>query len=518
MAKTPSEKLYRLIRALTPAEKRYFRLFLRSKPERASKYLQLFDAMAAMAAFDEEALKTKIYKNQPLESRKYSELKAYLYELVLKSLQSFDEHQSVEYRLNHYLQSVSVLFKRGHYDDCRELLYKAAKIARQYECFSHHLEIIRWEKHLAYTRMDVDFLHKKLEQIQCEEDRVLNQSRNMAEYRKAFFQAYATLKREAQHRGESRQARLQRLVQQDAFSDPDLALSYKARVLYYRTLNLYHYAALESDQFYETGKKLIELLESHPHFLKENLSDYIAALSNFILSCGLLQKYDEVRQCLEKLRVLVPITQDDRRKIHRQYFSNKFVLCIFTGEFEEARSEMARCQAEAAGFDPHDYETASFFFQYCCICFGCADYSGALDYLNEWLNQPRTVAREDLQSLARILSLILHFELHNMALLESLLRSTTRFLQKKNRLYDLERRFMHFMSELVRAPSAREQQNAFRKMKADLLGLGAQHDAQVLLQTLDLSAWIESKISGKTFAAIVRERWQREQGIRPQNK
>ena len=42
MAKTPSDKLYRLIRALTPAEKRYFRLRMRAE----SKYLQLFEVMA----------------------------------------------------------------------------------------------------------------------------------------------------------------------------------------------------------------------------------------------------------------------------------------------------------------------------------------------------------------------------------------------------------------------------------------------------------------------------------------
>ncbi len=507
MAKTPSEKLYRLIRSLTPAEKRYFRLFVRGKAERDSKYLMLFDLMAGMESFDDTVCCNKIYKNQPVESRKYSELKAYLYDLVLKSLQSYDEQSSIEYKLNHLLQSVSVLFKRGFYDDCRELLYKATKIATQYECFTHLLEIIRWEKHIAYTRMDVDFLHKQFDQLQFAETRALDQLRNNAAYRKLFFQVYTTIKREALHRGEERMARLQNLVRHELLSDPDKALSYKARVLYYRTLNLYYYAALEPEQFYESGKKMIELLESQPHFLRENLADYIAALSNFILSSGLLGRYEEVRATLEKLRILTPITEDDRRKIHRQYYTNKFVLCIFTGAFEEGRLEMDRCQAEAGQFDPHDYETASFYFQYCCICFGCGDFSGALDHLNQWLNQPRTVEREDLQSLARILSLILHFEMGNSVLLESLLRSATRFLQKKNRLYDLERRFFHFMSELMRAPSARDQQRAFQKMKEDLNELSTLPDARALLQTFDLVAWLEGKISGCSFAEAVQTKW-----------
>ncbi|MBK9336583.1 MAG: hypothetical protein IPM98_08310 [Lewinellaceae bacterium] len=508
MSKTPSDKLYRLVRGLTPVEKRYFHLFVGGKAERTSKYVQLFDAISEMNMFDDEVLRRKIYPGNPVESRKYSELKAYLYDLVLKSLQAFDEPHAVEFRLNHQMQSVAVLFKRGHYDACQDLLRKAAKTARQYECFAHLLDIVRWEKHLAYTRMDVDFLHKQFDQLQYTEKQAMEQLRNVAQYRNLFFQVYTTIKRDALHRGEERMDRLQRIVQQDLLRNPEQALSHTARVLYYRTLNLYYYAASDREMFYDTGLSLIALLESQPHFLKENLADYIAALSNFILSCGLLERYDEVRAALNKLRKMKPLTEDDRLKIHRQYYTNKFVLCIFTGAFEEARREMARCQAEAGQMNPHDYETASFFFQYCCICFGCGDYGGAIGYLNEWLNQPRTVEREDLQSLARILALIIHFEMGNTILLESLLRAATRFLQKKNRLYDLERRFLQFMSELLHAPAELERQRAFSNMRDDLAQLATWAGARTLLQTFDLDAWLDARIKHRTFAESVRYKWE----------
>ena len=48
MPKTPSDKLFRLVNSLSPAEKRYFRIFIRGKTERDSKYLQLFDAIATL--------------------------------------------------------------------------------------------------------------------------------------------------------------------------------------------------------------------------------------------------------------------------------------------------------------------------------------------------------------------------------------------------------------------------------------------------------------------------------------
>lgn len=512
MSKTPSDRLHRLIRSLTPGEKRYFRIFVKGKPGVDTKYIQLFEAMAAVDGFEEEAWKQKIYISQEAESKKYSVLKAYLYELVLKCLQHFDESHSTHQRLSHLMHSVAVLFKRGLYADCRELLAKALKLARQYEHFAHQIEIVRWEKQLAYTQMDIDFLHKNLERLHDEEARAMELQRNASQYRRAFFSAYATIKKDPLQRGPDRLERLRQLVGQDIFSNPDAALSHTARVLYYRTLSLYYHTALEQEKFYETGKTLIALQESQAHFLRENLSDYIAALSNQTLACGLLRRYDEVRESLQKLRDLQPLTEDDRRKIHRQYFSTFFALCTYTGEFEEARREMTRCLEEAKQFDPHDYETGSFYLQFVPISIGCGNYDEALDYLNHWLAQRRTVEREDLQSLARILSLILHFELGNFLLLDSLLRTAARFLKRRNRLHELERRFMHGISEAIKLPDVKGRRAVFAKAKNDLQLKSEEPEAKALLQTFDLLAWLEAKSRGQKFADVVREKYRKEFG------
>ncbi len=514
MAKPPSDKLYRLIRSLKPAEKRYFQVFV-GNAYAHSKYAQLFDAIADMEHFDEDALRQKVYPNEPQQSHKYSELKAYLFELVLKSLQAFDEERSVEFRLNYLLQSTSVLYRRGHFAACQDCLHKAEKLAQRYEAFAHQLDIIRWEKHLAYAQMDVDLLYKQFGSLLTRERTVAAQFAEVMEYRNLFFQAYLLVKREALLRDSRGQEQLRALRAHPLLRDSARPSSHTAQVLYYRTLNLCHYAAAEREAFYESGSKLVALLESKPHFLRENQADYIAALSNLILSCGLLGRYDEVKKHLVKLKTIRPLTHDDMLKIHRQYYTNTFALCIYTGAFEEARREMERCQQEAALLALHEYETVSFYFQYCCICFGCADYDAALTYLNAWYNQPRTLEREDLQSLGRILAMMLHFEMGNMLLLESLLRSTAQQLRRKKRLYELERRFFHGISELLSAPNSTTQRAIFQKMQRAIHHLAAQPEAYALLQTFDVGAWVEAKVRGCAFAQVVREKWQRQQNTRP---
>jgi len=89
MPKTPSIKLYNLIKSLSGPEKRYFKIFVGTRNQKNNKYLLLFDGIDAQEAFNEEALKLKVYGTSDIQSRKYSELKAYLYDLILRSLQAY---------------------------------------------------------------------------------------------------------------------------------------------------------------------------------------------------------------------------------------------------------------------------------------------------------------------------------------------------------------------------------------------------------------------------------------------
>jgi len=76
MPKTPSNKLFNLVKSLSGSEKRYFNIYANNKwGDRQNKYLKLFTAIDQQKEFDEEALKREIYKDEKFESRKYSELK-----------------------------------------------------------------------------------------------------------------------------------------------------------------------------------------------------------------------------------------------------------------------------------------------------------------------------------------------------------------------------------------------------------------------------------------------------------
>ncbi len=508
MPKTPSIKLFNLIKSLSGSEKRYFKLLTTTnKTDKTSKYILLFDAIDQQEVFDDEKLKEIIYANEEIYSRKYSELKAYLYDLILKSLHGYDEKSSVDFKIKGLLYSVRVLYKRSHYEDCKEILLKAKKLAYIYESFANILEVLNWEKQIAYAQMDIIFLDSDMDRIDEEEKRCLEQLKNLSGYKNVFYKVLVNIRKNALLRSEEQIELLNKIIDHPLLKSVDFALSHKAKLFYHRTYSLYYYAVLDHEKFYASCKLVLEEMESKPKLLKEDVSEYISALSNFTLSCGLLEKYEEVRKNLDKFLKIKTNTLDDELKIHMEYYSKSFSLSIFTGEFDEGLKVLEKHLAGLKNFGEGSFQKGRFYFQYFYIYFGIGDYDKALDYLNLWLSLPRSIERQDLQSLARILNLIVHFEMGNTILLEYLFRSTYRFLRKRNRMYDFERRVLTFIKDSNKIRSPRELREAFAKLKNDFEELSKIPSEKVMFQYFDFIAWLESKTTNEPFSSVVKRRY-----------
>jgi hypothetical protein len=505
MSKSPSDNLYRLIKSLSASEKRYFKVATKGTELKEPLYLALFDLMDGAIQFDDAVFQRKLYGKLPAaDSKKYTVLKAYLYELVLRSLQSYDDKNSVIYQINGLLQSVAVLFKRGLYGDCEPLLLKAERIATRYECFSYLLEIMDWRKQLAYTRADIDYLNKELQHIHQKEQDTLALQTDMLTSKQAFFNILLQVRRDAQAQKSADIAPID-LVHAPQF-DPQTH-SVKAEIYRLRTRNLMYYAQQNPESFWRSGADLLEFIEAHPHFLKESLTEYIAALSNYILASGLVNDYAAVEATLLKLRNLTPNTLDDRMKIHRQYYSNRFALSVFSGAFEEGKVHIEQHKREIEELGIGKYESDTTLVQYFLIYFGCGAYDQALEYLNEWINQPRTVSRLDIQSVVRMLNLIIHYEQGNLFLLEYKLRGTERYLRSRKQEYILERLFIKLISDLIKTDQAAVRRKRCEEAKKELLLIQDQPIVRTILKTFDFDAWLECKINGSSFAAVVQDKF-----------
>ena len=502
MPKTPSYKLFRLIKSLSGSEKRYFKIFVNPKGDKDNKYIQLFDLIDEQVSFDEEALMSKIYDNQPIESRKYSELKAYLYDLILKALQGYDEKTSIDFRLKNMLLNVRVLFKRSLYDDCTELLQKTKKMAKKYEQFYTVLDVLSWEKKIAYARLDMEYIGKNLDAIAAEEVLFQDKIENINHYKNLFLKSLMTLRQNVIRREKIRE-KIQNIIDDPMLADASMAKSNLAKILYHRIFAFYHYVKGDLNKYYTTNKYLLELIESMPFYMKEDLTEYIAVITNLSVSGANLGKFSEVEQCLEKLKQLKPNTHEDQLKIHREYYALSLQLCISKGAFREGVEEIELIPQYVAASDRYIFEKDSFYFLFFYLYFGKGDYDESLTYLNKWLSIPRTAERQDLQSLAKVLNLIIHYEMNNPILLESILRSNNRYLNKQAGTHQFEKILTSFFSKINKMPLTNsELSEAFYQLKQELLNDLTPAEKR-LLGVFDIISWIESKITNHSFAAIV---------------
>src|SRR5690349_16221129 len=122
MPKEAKQELFNLIKSLNKGEKRYFKLFARTRSAHkdTNNYIRLFDVIEKQGEYNEEKIKRlKLVKDVHLPM-----LKNYLYNLVLESLRSLKSKSSdVDSEIGNLLENARIMRDKGLEDE--ELKYLA---------------------------------------------------------------------------------------------------------------------------------------------------------------------------------------------------------------------------------------------------------------------------------------------------------------------------------------------------------------------------------------------------------
>ena len=147
-------------------------------------------------------------------------------------------------------------------------------------------------------------------------------------------------------------------------------------------------------------------------------------------------------------------------------------------------------------------------FIYSYLYFGAGKYDKTLNWLNELLSYSNNLQRQDLQSVARILQIITHYELGNIQFLEYLLRSTYRYLYRRNRMYAFEQRIIKFIKKSRNIITKKALREEFIRLRADFQSMLDSPKEEPILRYVDFISWLDSKIENKSFAQVIQEKYQ----------
>jgi tetratricopeptide (TPR) repeat protein len=491
-----SDYLFRLIKAMSKGDRRNFKLFARLQ-DGDKQYIRLFDAIDKQTEYDEEKL-LKQFEGEKFTNQ-FSVAKNYLYNFILKTLHIFRKDPKTE--LNAVLHQVQILMSKNLFEQAQKLLRKAKHMAERQERFPELLFILETERLLLRSREQSKEFEAFIQQIQKAEEDTVAKIANLHEYNHIHDEIFRMAKRSLSVRDPELKSRLGVILSNPIIQDENRVLSVRAKLRRYDVLVGSHRLRGEQVETLENLKQLIAAYESNEDIRKEKCLDYINAVHNLGIAYYRVGQKEESFQALKKLRNIPVESEEAEIHVFEKYFQHKLALCIEDGALDEGREAIADFEREYPQREGTIMKSVELSIFYLISYFYI--YSGepgkGLDWVNRILNEPRTELRTDIQAIARIMNLIIHYHLGNMEFLEYEIKSVTRFLTNRERLFHYERTILKYVRQLATLGPDSNRETVLHDFKNEIHKVIQDKDEKQGMALFDIVQWVDAELERTTM-------------------
>jgi len=509
MSNKNNDPLYQLIKSLTKAEKRYFKLRVNKQVAgEDTKYLRLFDLIDKQKDYDEAKI---LSKDKSIKSTQLSNLKAHLYKQILQSLRSLNTDEDIDLIIHEFIDHSTILYNKCLYDQCIKMLDKAKSTAIKYDKNALLLEIIEFEKRLVtkYIRSNIEDKVSKLISNSDEINEKINNINTFSNLTIKLYSFYLKI-------GFLRNHKDFELVNSFLYSTlpvfQEERLSFDEKMYLYNSFVGYYFFIQDFERGHEYAKKWVELFENYQEYKIPKIEMYIKSLNNLLVSQSKLFRYEDFKNTVQKFDEIenlkdLKITENIRLLLFKYSSTHKINRYFLTGEFNEGVQIIPEIAASLEDFEQllDTHYIIIFYYKFACMYFGNSDYQKVVFWLNKIINMKDLDLRSDIHSFARILNLISHYELGNLDLVDYYIRSTYRFLIKKNDLHLFQKIIMKFLRKL--SSITRDQlHDAFIELREQLLPLNEKFYERRPFIYFDIISWLESKIDNRNVQEVIHEK------------
>lgn len=511
--------LFHLIHSLDGNEKRYFQLFS-SLQGGDKRYLLVFNALRKQREYDEQKARGVLGKS--CSARRFSGIKHYLFNLIVNSLEQY--HTNIKTELYRELHRIEILYKKEFYTLCRKLVEKAKRKAIKYDLQLPLLELVQWE----YKLIEQPF-------IGANEDKIINifasMSNSIEQYKASYellWNAYLFIYSAKLDRLHPSRRRRRVFYTNDESDDDavllpsqkgwkgmgDSSLSFHALSRLYEVQGAYFSLQHYHEDAYVVLSKLLQLMEKNPHQIAENPLSYMQVIEHLFSRNLAMRRYGECANLIGKGEGLQRKFPKIKKDIDFLMKEMKLLVCIETGAFDKGVALVRSAGEKWEKADSIVNKEQVLLFQYntAYLYFGNGNYRKANEYLNKILNEPED-AESDIRGRAQLLSLLVLFELGNRDLLKYRIRAVHRFLYSRKNLYKEELIILEFIRKVmpkiysaVETQYVASLQKSFGVLLKKLKLLSSKTVEQKAFGSFDFISWLESKVEGRTFAEVVREK------------
>ncbi|BDS13393.1 hypothetical protein [Aureispira anguillae] len=502
--KTPSNALFKLIRKMTPSEKRYFKRFgLLQQKKDSNKYILLFDAINEQGEYNEQAL-LKQFKGYDFINN-FSEIKKYLFNQIQKALRNYHSQSSIDIILYNYLSDISVLYSKELYVECSRIIKKAKKVATKHEKFSLLLILNEWKRNVLRISHHVNGIQSYLEEEVTKDKEYISCVENESLYFNKSLELTLHLRKKGpDHKIES------------SITLPEEGpKTFRAKRYFFLLRSMEGYLEYDDEKIFEVSSADVQIFEQNPHFIQALPKQYIISLTNLLDSCANKIKYNDVfDEYMEKTIKALDTYSFDSEFSEKERLLVYIIKCTVyssRGNIEDLKVVRQELKEQYLLTSKKGYKTPDLDIYLHDNLMRSAlitgDFSSALESYNDILQLNMGSYREDLQMETRLLGLILHFELGNWLLLESMVRSALRLLQRKHSHFKLGKLFLEVIKKCVLIKQQPNSQDddiipILLQLKKDALAITSKNR---LADYIVFIGWVDSKIKNKSIASCIYE-------------
>lgn len=505
------DDLFRLIKSLNRAEKRYCRIQA-SSTAKDSRYLKLFDALDALEKYEERTFlqgrKGKAFQQN------FSYTKNYLFNHILKSLTVYHAEHDASARLRELLQQIAILYHKRLFEAARGRIKRGLELTVKCDLPAYKYLLLQWELRIQKTASQTGESFEDRLSLYREMLKALEEAKGFEAYRKITDKMVFNMRRTGQFREPVDIMPLQQLLDDPLLSNPDLATSPEQKVSFYFSHATFANCMGDMKAAESHLDQVLYWINQMPDRNDDRLEEYVMRSNNFFIAwhrTGAWTKSEALLDRLSRIKVDSRTVNAEAVKSHlwRVLHFNKLELYWKTGRFIDA---VALVPIIEDGLQNHHrYMTATnrcmFYFILACHYFGLSQFEEALNWLNRYFSEEQNCMRVDKHAHARLFALIVHFELNHREALPYFALSTYKYLQRQKMLFGLEKLVIHYLkNRFLRAPDKTTVHAAFADLLIDFEKLLEDPLERNALRYFDFMAWLRSHVEKRSFVDVMAER------------
>jgi hypothetical protein len=495
--KTPSSDLFDLIKSLSSAEKRYFKLYAQLfHKDGTADYVTLFDAIDKQPEYDEAKLLSKLKSPALIKNIAYN--KNYLYTILLASLRSYEEKGWEEIQIRNHISDIHLLNKRGLNVQAKKLIKKVKAYAAEKDNAFFMLEMLDQQRVQYSTEMLSDPQPDSLKDV-------INQTIGLSEdlAQRNFFNAWYGLL--GIYNSQLPNIAATQLAAHDFITHRyvthyEPASRVATHLAYYRAVGTYYYV-IHDARCFQYFKQGLGICKSH-YTIASNHSHLMIFYSGLMTAAVSHQEYDVLLCVLEGFALeqwTNPYYTDTAAQM-----TAKFTLEAYrvTGQFELSCARIPDIIALL------DQNTRKIFIQDLSLLYGYSEiaialfatsrYDESLIWLNRCLNHPSVKNERRSFFEARLLRCMLFFCQGEYLVVQNETIAALRMMREENMEQEQSKAFLKMMQ---RAAKAVLKGDVHEILRAYVLAypIGQSDDL------LDFSLCIAGFLQGKNYQQIWNE-------------